>query len=175
MAREETISGPLATMRVGLGTDSHRLVAGGPLRLGGVDVLHDHHLAGHSDADVLLHAVTDALLGAAGAGDIGELFPDTDEANRGRDSADMLAEAVRRVRSFGYVPVNIDCVIMAEAPKLSPWKAAIAERVGELVGLHSSRIGIKAKTGEGVGPVGAREVIEVHVVALIVASEGGLG
>lgn len=174
MAADETIRGPRAAWRVGLGADSHRLAAGGPLRLGGVDILHDHHLEGHSDADALLHAVTDALLGAAAAGDIGELFPDTDEANRGRDSADMLVAAVSRVRGFGYIPVNIDCVIMAEAPKLSAWKPAIAERIGELVGLPSSRIGVKAKTGEGVGPVGTRQVIEVHVVALLAAAEGGL-
>jgi 2-C-methyl-D-erythritol 2,4-cyclodiphosphate synthase len=175
MPPEQTINGPPATMRVGLGTDSHRLVPGGPLRLGGIDVLHDHHLDGHSDGDVLLHAITDALLGAAGAGDIGELFPDTDEANRGRDSAEMLVEAVGRVRSFGYALVNLDCVVMAEAPKLSPWKAAIAERIGELVGLPASRIGVKAKTGEGIGPVGTRQVIEVHVVALLALTEGGLG
>jgi 2-C-methyl-D-erythritol 2,4-cyclodiphosphate synthase len=175
MPPEETISGPPASWRVGLGTDSHRLVPGGPLRLGGVDVLHDHHLDGHSDGDVLLHAVTDALLGAAGAGDIGEMFSDTDEANRGRDSADMLAAAIGRIRTFGYVPVNIDCVIMAEAPKLSPWKSAIAARVGELVGLPATRIGIKAKTGEGVGPVGTRQIIEVHAVAMVALAEGGLG
>src|SRR5262249_720712 len=128
---------------------------------------HDRHLAGHSDADALLHAVTDALLGAAALGDIGELFPDTDPANRGRDSAGILAEAVRRVTEAGYRVANLDIVVHAERPKLSPHKVAIRRRVAELLGIDESRVGVKAKTGEGVGPVGREELIEVQCVALL--------
>jgi 2-C-methyl-D-erythritol 2,4-cyclodiphosphate synthase len=114
-------------MRVGIGHDTHRLGQGGPLRLGGLEIPHDRHLVGHSDADVLLHAVTDALLGAAALGDIGELFPDTDPANRGRDSADMLTRAYAAVNEAGYELVNLDCIVFAQRPKLSPHKGALAE------------------------------------------------
>ena len=114
-------------MRVGIGHDTHRLGQGGPLRLGGIDIPHDRHLIGHSDADVLLHAITDALLGAAALGDIGELFPDTDAANRGRDSAEMLRQAARAVRRAGYQIVNLDCIVFAQRPKLSPHKDAIRQ------------------------------------------------
>ncbi len=115
----------LTSLRVGIGHDMHPLAAGGPLRLGGIDI--PFHLAamGHSDADVLLHAVTDALLGAGALGDIGEMFPDTDPANRGRDSAEMLYEAHERLRAAGYVVVNLDCIVFAEQPKLTPYKEAI--------------------------------------------------
>src|SRR5206468_5843388 len=109
-------------MRVGIGHDTHRLALGGPLRLGGMDIPHDRHAVGHSDADVLLHAITDALLGAAALGDIGELFPDTDEQNRGRDSADMLSQAASRIRAAGFTVVNLDCIVMAQRPKLSTYK-----------------------------------------------------
>ena len=115
----------MTNLRIGLGEDSHRTAEGGPLRLGGIDVPHDRHLLGHSDADVLLHAVTDALLGAAGLPDIGQLFPNTDEANRNRDSADMLRLAYDRVVAAGYEIVNLDCVVAAQRPKLSPHKEAI--------------------------------------------------
>src|SRR3954452_15450447 len=98
-------------MRIGIGHDTHRLSPGGPLRLGGIDIPHDRQAVGHSDADVLLHAITDALLGAAALGDIGELFPDTDERNRGRDSADMLSRAMAKVKAAGYVVVNLDCIV----------------------------------------------------------------
>jgi 2-C-methyl-D-erythritol 2,4-cyclodiphosphate synthase len=154
-------------LRIGLGEDSHRTAAGGPLRLGGVDVPHDRHAAGHSDADVLLHAVTDALLGAAGLPDIGELFPNTVEANRGRDSAEMLRLAFERVRAAGWRLVNLDCVVAAERPKLSPFKRAIIERVAQILGVGAERVGMKAKTGEGLGPVGAGELIEARCVALL--------
>jgi 2-C-methyl-D-erythritol 2,4-cyclodiphosphate synthase len=154
-------------LRIGLGEDSHRTAAGGPLRLGGVDVPHDRHTVGHSDADVLLHAVTDALLGAAGLPDIGELFPNTDEANRGRDSAQMLRLAYDRVVAAGWRIVNLDCVVAAERPKISSFKDKIVARVAEILGVDSDRVGVKAKTGEGMGPVGSGEVIEARCVVLL--------
>lgn len=154
-------------LRIGLGEDSHRTAVGGPLRLGGVEVPHDRHLIGHSDADVLLHAVTDALLGAVGLPDIGELFPNTDEANRGRDSAQMLRLAYDRVIEAGWRIVNLDCVVAAERPKISSFKEAIVARVAEILGVDADRVGVKAKTGEGVGPVGSGELIEARCVVLL--------
>jgi 2-C-methyl-D-erythritol 2,4-cyclodiphosphate synthase len=154
-------------LRIGIGEDSHRTAVGGPLRLGGVEVPHDRHLVGHSDADVLLHAVTDALLGAAGLPDIGELFPNTNEANRGRDSAQILRLAYDRVQAAGWRLVNLDCVVAAERPKISPFKRAIVARVAEILGVETERVGVKAKTGEGVGPVGSGELIEARCVVLL--------
>ncbi|MBI2823229.1 MAG: 2-C-methyl-D-erythritol 2,4-cyclodiphosphate synthase [Planctomycetia bacterium] len=153
--------------RVGIGHDTHRLSPGGPLKLGGVVVPYDRGLVGHSDADVLLHAVTDALLGAAGLGDIGELFPDTDPANRGRDSAEMLTEALRRVAEAGYRVVNVDCIVFAERPKLSPYKETIQKRLASLLSVSADRVGVKAKTGEGLGPVGRQEAMMATSVVLI--------
>jgi 2-C-methyl-D-erythritol 2,4-cyclodiphosphate synthase len=135
--------------------------------LGGVDVPYDHELVGHSDADVLLHAVTDALLGAAALGDIGELFPDTDAANRGRDSAEMLQLALAKVAEAGYKVVNVDAIVFAERPKLSAFKLAIRERMAEVMGLEVDRVGLKAKTGEHVGPVGRQEAIMAEAVVLL--------
>jgi len=152
-----------------LGEDSHRTTPGGPLRLGGIDVPHDQQLVGHSDADVLLHAVTDAILGAAALPDIGRLFPNTDTANRGRDSADMLRAAAARVNEAGYRVVNIDCVVHAERPKLSDYHDAIRHRIAGILNLNPHQIGIKAKTGEGVGPVGREELIEARCIALLEA------
>ncbi|MCG8586056.1 MAG: 2-C-methyl-D-erythritol 2,4-cyclodiphosphate synthase [Pirellulales bacterium] len=157
-----------APIRVGIGTDTHRLEAGGPLRLGGVDVPHDLQAVGHSDADVLLHAVTDAVLGAAALGDIGELFPNTDPANRDRDSAEMLRQAYEKVVAAGYHVSNLDCVVAAQRPKLLPYRDAIRERIGELLGIDTSCVGLKAKTGEGVGPVGREEAISAQCVVLLV-------
>jgi 2-C-methyl-D-erythritol 2,4-cyclodiphosphate synthase len=154
-------------LRIGLGEDSHRTAAGGPLRLGGVDVPHDRHLVGHSDADVLLHAVTDALLGAAGLPDIGQLFPNTDEANRGRDSAQILRLAHDRVAAAGWRLVNLDCVVAAERPRISPHKEAIIARLAEILGIDIGCVGVKAKTGEGVGAVGSGDLIEARCVALL--------
>jgi 2-C-methyl-D-erythritol 2,4-cyclodiphosphate synthase len=154
-------------LRIGLGEDSHRTAVGGPLRLGGVDVPHDRHTVGHSDADVLLHAVTDALLGAAGLADIGELFPNTDPANRSRDSAQMLRLAYDRVVAAGWRIVNLDCVVAAERPKISPFKEKIVARVAEILGVEPSRVGVKGKTGEGMGPVGSGELIEARCVVLL--------
>ncbi|HVU90167.1 MAG TPA: 2-C-methyl-D-erythritol 2,4-cyclodiphosphate synthase [Pirellulales bacterium] len=154
-------------MRVGIGHDTHRLVPGGPLRLGGIDVPHDQGAFGHSDADVLLHAVTDALLGACALGDIGELFPDTDPANRGRDSADMLSVAYQRVQTAGYRIVNLDCIVFAQRPKLSPYKETIRQRLASLLSIPTDCVGLKAKTGEAVGPVGRQEAIMAECVVLL--------
>ncbi|MCG8451099.1 MAG: 2-C-methyl-D-erythritol 2,4-cyclodiphosphate synthase [Pirellulales bacterium] len=156
-----------SNLRIGLGEDTHRLASGGPLRLGGVDVPHDQHAVGHSDADVLLHAVTDALLGAAGLPDIGQLFPNTKEENRERDSAEMLQLAYAEVKKAGYQAVNLDCVVTAEAPKLSPHKTAICRRLAEILALDVAQVNVKAKTGEGVGPVGKKEIIQARCIALL--------
>lgn len=153
--------------RIGLGEDSHRTAAGGPLVLGGIEIPHDHHLVGHSDADVLLHALTDAVLGAAGLPDIGELFPNTAEENRDRNSADFLTAAYAKVREAGFQLVNADCVVAAQAPKLSPYKDAMRHRIAGLLGASPLDIGIKAKTGEEVGPVGRGEAIEARAVVLV--------
>jgi 2-C-methyl-D-erythritol 2,4-cyclodiphosphate synthase len=152
---------------VGIGEDSHRTAPGGPLRLGGIDVPHDRKLVGHSDADVLLHAVIDALLGAVALPDIGRMFPDSDEANRGRDSAEMLAEAAQKVLEHNYRLVNLDCVVHAQRPKLADYEEAIRHRIAGILGTSPFQIGLKAKTGEGVGPVGREEVIEARCVALL--------
>lgn len=154
-------------MRIGLGEDTHRLADGGPLRLGGVDIPHDRHAVGHSDADVLLHAVTDALLGAAGLDDIGQLFPNTAEENRNRDSAEMLRLAYDQVTQTGYQIVNLDCVVSAQQPKLSPHKQQIRERLAEILAVIIDQVNIKAKTGEGEGPVGQQKTIEARCVALL--------
>ena len=154
-------------MRVGIGHDTHRLGQGGPLRLGGIDIPHDRHLIGHSDADVLLHAIADALLGAAALGDIGEFFPDSDAANRGRDSAEMLTRIHEAIGRAGYQIVNLDCIVFAQRPKLSPYKETIRKRVAEILKLESQQVGIKAKTGESVGEVGREEIMMAQCVALI--------
>jgi len=143
------------------------MAPGGPLRLGGIDVPHDQHTVGHSDADVLLHAVTDALLGAAAAGDIGELFPDSDPENRGRDSGDMLRRAFERITSLGFGVINLDCVVHAERPKLSSHKPAIQRRIAEILELTPDCVGLKAKTAEGIGTVGRQEAIAAHCVVLL--------
>lgn len=153
--------------RIGIGHDTHRLEPGGPLRLGGLDLPSDYRAVGHSDADALLHAITDAVLGAASMGDIGELFPDTADENRGRDSADMLTEALTRARQSGFRLVNLDCIVHLERPKLSLHKQKMIERIESIVGLPPFRIGLKAKTGEQVGPVGRGEAIMAQCVALM--------
>lgn len=153
--------------RIGIGHDTHRIATGGPLVLGGLSVDHDRHAVGHSDADVLLHAITDALLGAASLGDIGEMFPDTDPANKGRDSGEMLQAAVAQVRNAGFCIVNLDCIIFAQRPKLSPYKMAIRDRIGELLDIKPELVGVKAKTGESVGPIGREEAISAQCVVLL--------
>ncbi len=153
--------------RVGIGEDTHRLVDGGPLILGGVSIAHDQHLEGHSDADALLHAITDAMLGGAGLPDIGELFPNTRAENRGRDSAEILRVAADRVDAAGWQIVNVDAVVAAEAPRLSPYKDAMRQRIAAILELDPTCVNLKAKTGEGVGPVGRREAIEARCVVML--------
>ncbi len=154
-------------MRVGIGHDTHRLVAGRPLILGGVRVEHPRGLAGHSDADVVLHAVTDALLGAAGLGDIGDAYPDTDPANRDADSRVFLRETLARLARSGWRPVNLDVIVFAQEPKLGPIKAEVRNRLADLLGLDPSAVNVKAKTGEGVGAIGRAEAISCQAVVLI--------
>jgi 2-C-methyl-D-erythritol 2,4-cyclodiphosphate synthase len=153
--------------RVGLGHDTHRLEPGDQLVLGGISIPHDKAAVGHSDADVLLHAITDALLGAAALGDIGELFPDTDPANRGRDSAEMLRAAADRVSAAGWQVANLDCVIFAQRPRILPHRPAIRRRIAEILGLDEQAVWLKAKTGEGVGPIGEERAIAAECVALV--------
>jgi 2-C-methyl-D-erythritol 2,4-cyclodiphosphate synthase len=149
-------------MVVGYGFDVHRLVPGRRLLLGGVEIPHPTGLLGHSDGDVLLHALIDALLGAAGLGDIGELFPDTDPSLKGISSEVMLARVMDRLRSAWSVE-NVDVTVVAEEPKLAPHREAIRRRVAAILG--TDRVSIKAKTMEGLGPVGERRAIECHAVA----------
>lgn len=157
--------------RVGIGQDTHRLIPGDGIRLGGVFIPHDKSLLGHSDADVLLHAVTDALLGAAALGDIGEMFPDTSEENRGRSSVEMLRLAWRKVQNAGWVLQNLDCIVFAQRPKLSSYKAEMALKIAETLGVTPQQVNVKAKTGEGVGLVGEEIVIEAQCVALLVSGQ----
>jgi 2-C-methyl-D-erythritol 2,4-cyclodiphosphate synthase len=147
--------------------DTHCLEVGGPLRLGGVDVPHNRQLVGHSDADVLLHAITDALLGAAALPDIGQLFPNTEQKNRNRDSAEMLTIAADKMAAAGYRVVNLDCVVLAQRPKLAGHMDAIRHRIAGILRLAPQQIGLKAKTGEGAGPIGREEAIEAQCVALL--------
>jgi 2-C-methyl-D-erythritol 2,4-cyclodiphosphate synthase len=153
--------------RIGIGHDTHRLAPGLPLKLGGIEIPFELGLVGHSDADVLLHAVTDALLGAASQGDIGEMFPDKSPENKGRDSAEMLRLAVERITAAGYRVVNVDCIVFAQLPKLSPYKDAIRGRIAELIDVPADCVGVKAKTGEHVGPVGRQEAMMAECVALL--------
>jgi len=154
-------------LRIGLGHDTHRLVDGSFILLGGVRIEHTKSLLGHSDADVLLHAITDALLGAAGLGDIGELFPDTDPANRNRDSGEMLQAAWNLVRQHHWQIVNLDIVLFAEKPKIAPHKEAIRKRIAELLEIDVSQVGLKAKTGETIGIIGREEAIAAECVVLL--------
>lgn len=156
-------------MRIGEGWDTHALVAGRPLVLGGVTIPHSHGLLGHSDADALLHAITDALLGAAAQGDIGRHFPDTDVAFKAADSMVLLVEAARRVQMAGWVIVNIDSTIIAQAPKLAPHIPAMCERIATALGLPLSVVNVKAKTAEKMGPVGEGRAIEARAVCLLAA------
>lgn len=153
--------------RVGEGWDVHALVPGRNLVLGGVTVPHHSGLLGHSDADALLHAITDALLGAAGLGDIGTLFPDTDARFRGADSRVLLAEALRQVRALGWAVANVDCTVVAQAPRLAAHKAAMGACIAETLGLVLAQVNVKAKTAEKLGPVGQGLSIEARAVVLL--------
>jgi 2-C-methyl-D-erythritol 2,4-cyclodiphosphate synthase len=154
-------------IRVGEGWDVHALVPGRKLILGGVEIAHSAGLLGHSDADVLLHAITDAVLGAAGLGDIGRHFPDTDAQFKGANSSVLLQEAMRRVRAHGWELVNVDSTIVAQAPKLAPHMAAINAGVAQALGVALDQVNVKAKTAEKLGPVGMGQSIEARAVALL--------
>ncbi len=154
-------------MRVGIGHDTHRLAEGRPLILGGVRLEHPRGLVGHSDADVVLHAVTDALLGAAGLGDIGDAFPDTDAANKDADSRVFLDATLGRLRQAGWHVVNVDVTVFAQEPKLGPVKGRIRARLAELLGLPEDVVNVKAKTGEKVGHIGRAEAIGCQAAVLI--------
>ena len=153
--------------RIGEGWDTHALVVGRKLVLGGVEIPHTHGLMGHSDADALCHAITDALFGAAALGDIGFHFPDTDAQYKGADSIALLAEAARRVRGAGWVIGNVDSTIIAQAPKMAPHILAMRQRVAQAVGVAVDQVSVKAKTAEGLGPVGRGESIETRAVCLL--------
>ncbi|MGA0570723.1 2-C-methyl-D-erythritol 2,4-cyclodiphosphate synthase [Variovorax sp. VNK109] len=154
-------------IRIGEGWDTHALVAGRKLMLGGIEVPHTMGLMGHSDADALLHAITDALLGAAALGDIGRHFPDTDAQFKGADSAVLLAEAARRVRAAGWEIGNVDSTIVAQAPKLAPHIPAMCARIAQMLGVAVGQVNVKAKTAEKMGPVGEGRAMEARAVALL--------
>ena len=154
-------------IRVGLGYDVHALVPGRRLKLGGIEIGSTHGLLGHSDADVLLHAITDAILGAAGLGDIGRLFPDTDAKHRGADSLELLRIAAAQVRAAGWTVANVDAVVIAQRPKIAPHVAAMRARIAPLLGVAESAIGIKGKTTEHLGFSGRGEGIAAQAVALL--------
>lgn len=154
--------------RIGEGWDTHALVAGRKLVLGGVEIAHSHGLMGHSDADALCHAITDALFGAAAMGDIGFHFPDTDLQYRGADSLALLAEATRRVRGAGWQIGNVDSTIVAQAPKMAPHIMGMRQRIATAMVITIEQVSVKAKTAEGLGPVGRFESIETRAVCLLV-------
>lgn len=154
-------------LRIGEGWDTHALVAGRPLVLGGVTIPHSHGLAGHSDADALAHAITDALFGAAALGDIGRHFPDTDAAFAGADSMKLLTEAALRVRAAGYEIVNVDSTVIAQAPKLAPHIDAMRSTLAAALGVATDQVNVKAKTAEKMGPVGEGRAIEARAVCLL--------
>src|SRR5438128_1806290 len=154
-------------MRVGIGHDTHRLAEGRPLILGGLRIEHPRGLVGHSDADVVLHALTDALLGAAGLGDIGDAFPDTDPRYKDADSRLFLQDTLDRLNRAGWRTVNVDVIIFAQEPKLGPAKAAIRRNLADLLGVDLGAVNVKAKTGEHVGHIGRAEAIACQVAALI--------
>jgi len=155
----------------GIGFDSHRLGAGRALVIGGVEIPHEVGLEGHSDADVLAHAISDALLGAAGLGDIGEHFPDTDERWRGADSIELLEAVLALVRSGGLSLVNVDCTVVMQAPKLAPHREAIRARLAAALGLPAARVNVKASTGERIGFVGRGEGVAALAVVSLQSSD----
>ena len=154
-------------MRIGLGYDVHALVEGRPLIIGGVNIPHSLGLLGHSDADVLAHAIADALLGAARAGDIGKLFPDTDPAFKDADSMKLLAAVAAHVRDLGFEIVDVDSVVMAQAPKLSPHRDAMRANLAAALGVSVDNVGVKATTTEHLGFEGREEGISAQAVALL--------
>lgn len=159
----------MPAIRIGEGWDTHALVLGRPLVLGGVVIPHTHGLLGHSDADALLHAITDALLGAAGLGDIGRHFPDTDATFAGADSAILLRHAYAEIQARGWRVVNIDATIVAQAPKMAPHIPGMQARIAEVLGVSIEQVNVKAKTAEKMGPVGEGRAIEARAVCLLAA------
>jgi 2-C-methyl-D-erythritol 2,4-cyclodiphosphate synthase len=159
---------PGPPFRIGEGWDVHALVPGRPLVIGGVRIPHTHGLLGHSDADVLLHAITDALLGAAGLGDIGRHFPDSDARFAGADSARLLTEAARRVRAAGWRVGNVDATVVAQAPRLAPHIADMVARIAQVLEIDAAQVNVKAKTAERLGPVGQGAGIEARAVVLFI-------
>lgn len=157
-------------VRTGIGYDSHRFAPGSEMLLGGVRIPSSHVLVGHSDGDAVAHAVTDAILGGAGVGDIGEMFADTDPANKGRDSIDMLERAVARVRSAGWRPVQVDVTVITESPKIGAHRAAMRERLSRALGVGVGDVMVKGKTNEGMGFIGRGEGLAVIAVATLHAA-----
>ncbi len=157
------------TVRVGIGYDSHRFGDGGPMRLGGIDIPSNVHCAGHSDGDAICHALTDALLGAAALGDIGEMFPDTDAANKGKDSVIMLEAAVARMHAAGFAVGNVDITVVTQLPKIGPRREAIRARLAAVLGVDVSAVFVKGKTNEGMGWIGRGEGLAVMCTATLVA------
>jgi 2-C-methyl-D-erythritol 2,4-cyclodiphosphate synthase len=168
LERAEAVLGASA-MRIGTGYDLHRLVEGRPLILGGVRIPFERGLIGHSDADAVCHAITDAILGAANLGDIGRLFPDTDPRWKDADSLALLADARERVSAAGWMVVNVDVVIIAQQPKIGPHAQALRESLAGALAISSDAISVKGKTNEGVDAIGRGEAIAVHAVALLSA------
>jgi 2-C-methyl-D-erythritol 2,4-cyclodiphosphate synthase len=156
------------TPRVGVGYDSHRFGPGGPMVLGGVRLDVDYRLLGHSDGDAIAHALTDAVLGAAGVGDIGEMFADTDPANRGRDSIEMLRAAVERVQGRGWRVTNADVTVVAERPKIGPHREAMRAALAAALGLDADAVSVKGKTNERLGALGAGDGLAAHAVVALV-------
>ncbi|MCA9798599.1 MAG: 2-C-methyl-D-erythritol 2,4-cyclodiphosphate synthase [Cyanobacteria bacterium HKST-UBA04] len=158
---------PTPSFRIGQGYDLHRLEAGRPFVLGGLVIDFDKGPVGHSDGDVLLHAATDALLGATGQGDIGQWFPPSDARYKGADSAELLGQVMAQLTQAGWQVVNLDSTVFAEAPKLSPYKTELAQRLAGLLGIDASQINVKAKTMEGLGAIGSQEAIAASVTVLM--------
>ncbi|MCZ6602926.1 MAG: 2-C-methyl-D-erythritol 2,4-cyclodiphosphate synthase [Planctomycetota bacterium] len=154
-------------MRIGIGYDLHRMRDGIPLRIGAVAIPFPRGPEGHSDGDVLLHALADALLGAAGLGDIGDAFPDTDPATEGMDSRRIVEDTLRQVAERGFEVENVDAIVHAEAPRIKPYREAIRSSIAGMLGLDVERVGLKAKTGEGIGEVGRGEAIAAEVAVLL--------
>ncbi|HEX8848470.1 MAG TPA: 2-C-methyl-D-erythritol 2,4-cyclodiphosphate synthase [Gemmatimonadaceae bacterium] len=170
---EPPVSRASITVRTGIGYDSHRFAAGGPMILGGVRVPSDVKLVGHSDGDAIAHAVTDAILGAAAAGDIGEMFADADPANRGRDSIEMLRAAVRRVHARGWRVGNVDVTVIAERPKIGPHRDAMRAALASALEVTPAEVSVKGKTNERMGFVGREEGLACIAVATLVTAAGG--
>lgn len=159
------------TIRVGIGYDSHRYAEGGPLKLGGIEIPFERHLAGHSDGDAVAHALTDAILGAAGLGDIGQMFSDRDPANRGRDSIEMLGLALARVRDAGFAVAQVDVTVIAESPRITPYREGMRATLARALAVTDAAVSIKGKTNEGMGWIGRGEGIACLAVATLAPNE----